>query len=314
MIKNPLLELRDRGQSVWLDFLARDFLRKGGLEKLIEQDGLSGVTSNPAIFEKAIAQSESYDAQIERALASGWPSVTTIYEELAIADIRDAADDLRRTYDATGGADGFVSLEVSPYLANDTAGTIEEARRLWRAVGRENLMVKIPGTPAGLPAIRQLIGEGLNINITLLFSQAVYAEVAEAYLAGLEHLAAAGQPIDRVGSVASFFVSRIDSVADKLLGERMAAANAEERPALAALRGKTAIANARLAYRLYQRLFAGSRWAKLKERGARPQRLLWASTSTKNPDYRDVIYAEELIGPDTVDTMPEATMDAFRDH
>jgi len=314
MIKNPLLELRDRGQSVWLDFLSRDFLRKGGLEKLIEQDGLSGVTSNPAIFEKAIAQSESYDAQIERALASGWPSVTAIYEELAIADIRDAADDLRRTYDATGGADGFVSLEVSPYLANDTAGTIEEARRLWRAVGRENLMVKVPGTPAGLPAIRQLIGEGLNINITLLFSRDVYAEVAEAYLAGLEHLAAAGQPIDRVASVASFFVSRIDSVADKLLGERMAAANAEERQALAALRGKTAIANAKLAYRLYQRLFAGSRWAKLKERGARPQRLLWASTSTKNPDYRDVIYAEELIGPDTVDTMPEATMDAFRDH
>jgi transaldolase / glucose-6-phosphate isomerase len=314
MIKNPLLELRDRGQSVWLDFLSRDFLRKGGLENLIEQDGLSGVTSNPAIFEKAIAQSESYDAQIERALASGWPSVTAIYEELAIADIRDAADDLRRTYDTTEGADGLVSLEVSPYLANDTAGTIEEARRLWRTVGRENLMIKVPGTPAGLPAVRQLIGEGLNINITLLFSQAVYAEVAEAYLAGLEHLAASGQPIDRVASVASFFVSRIDTVADKLLGERMTAANADERRALAALRGKTAIANAKLAYRLYQRLFAGSRWARLKERGARPQRLLWASTSTKNPDYRDVIYAEELIGSDTVDTMPEATLDAFRDH
>src|SRR5580704_749680 len=315
MTKNPLLELRDRGQSVWLDFLSRDFLRQGGLERLIEQDGLAGVTSNPAIFEKAIAQSPAYDAQIERAVASGWPSVTAIYEELAIADIRDAADDLRRTYDLTEGADGFVSLEVSPYLANDTAGTIEEARRLWRAVGRENLMIKVPGTPAGLPAIRQLVGEGLNINITLLFSRAVYAEVAEAYLAGLEHLAAAGQPIDRIASVASFFVSRIDTVADKLLGERMAAAaNADERRALAALRGKTAIANAKLAYRLYQRLFAGSRWARLRERGARPQRLLWASTSTKNPDYRDVIYAEELIGPDTVDTMPEATMDAFRDH
>ena len=247
-------------------------------------------------------------------MASGWPSVKAIYEELAIADIRDAADDLRRTYDVTGGADGFVSLEVSPYLANDTAGTIEEARRLWRAVGRENLMVKVPGTPAGLPAIRQLIGEGLNINITLLFSRAVYAEVAEAYLAGLEHLAAAGQRVDRVASVASFFVSRIDSVADKLLGERMAAANAEERQALAALRGKTAIANAKLAYRLYQRLFAGSRWAKLKERGARPQRLLWASTGTKNPNYPELMYVAPLIGPMTINTMPLNTILAFLDH
>jgi transaldolase/glucose-6-phosphate isomerase len=315
MNKNPLLGLRDRGQSVWLDFLSRDFLRKGGLERLVEQDGLAGVTSNPAIFEKAIAQSQAYDAQIERTLASGWPSVTSIFEELAIADIRDAADTLRRTYDATDGADGFVSLEVSPYLADDTAGTIEEARRLWREVGRENLMIKVPGTPAGLPAIRQLIGEGLNINITLLFSQGVYAEVAEAYLAGLEHLASEGQPIGRIASVASFFVSRIDTVADKLLTERMAAAaTADERAALAELRGKTAIANAKLAYRLYQRLFAGPRWAKLKERGARPQRLLWASTSTKNPDYRDVLYAEELIGADTVDTMPESTLDGFRDH
>jgi transaldolase / glucose-6-phosphate isomerase len=314
MTKNPLLELRDRGQSVWLDFLSRDFLRQGGLERLVEQDGLAGVTSNPAIFEKAIAQSDAYDAQIERALASGWSSVTEIYEELAIADIRDAADALRRTYDLTRGADGFVSLEVSPYLADDTAGTIEEARRLWREVGRENLMIKVPGTPAGLPAIRQLIGEGLNINITLLFSQEVYAEVAEAYLAGLEHLASEGRPIDRIASVASFFVSRIDTVADKLLGERMAAATADERAALGELRGKTAIVNAKLAYRLFQRLFAGPRWARLKERGARPQRLLWASTSTKNPDYRDVLYAEELIGLDTVDTMPEATLDAFRDH
>jgi transaldolase/glucose-6-phosphate isomerase len=315
MSTNPLLALRDRGQSVWLDFLSRDFLRAGGLERLIEQDGLGGVTSNPAIFEKAIAQSDAYDAQIARVVASGWPTVTEIFEELAIADIRDAADALRRHYDVTRGADGFVSLEVSPYLANDTAATIEEARRLWRTVGRENLMIKVPGTPAGLPAIRQLIGEGLNINITLLFSQDVYAEVVEAYLAGLEHLASKGEPIDRIASVASFFVSRIDTVADKLVGERMAAAaNAEERARLGQLRGKTAIANAKLAYKLYQGLFAGPRWAKLEERGARPQRLLWASTSTKNPDYRDVIYAEELIGRDTVDTMPEATMDAFRDH
>jgi transaldolase/glucose-6-phosphate isomerase len=315
MSANPLLALRDRRQSVWLDFLSRDFLRQGGLERLMQEVGLAGVTSNPAIFEKAIAQSEAYDEQIARAAATGWASVSSIYEELAVADIRDAADVLRRTYDATWGADGFVSLEVSPYLANDTEGTIEEARHLWRTVGRENLMVKVPGTPAGLPAIRQLIGEGLNINITLLFSQKVYAEVVEAYLAGLEHLVSVGQPIDRIASVASFFVSRIDTVADKLLNERIkAAASAQERAKLESLLGKTAIANAKQAYQLYQRLFSGPRWAKLAERGARPQRLLWASTSTKNPDYRDVLYAEELIGPDTVDTMPETTLDAFRDH
>jgi transaldolase/glucose-6-phosphate isomerase len=315
MAKNPLRELRERGQSVWLDFLSRDFLRAGGLDKLIAEDGLAGVTSNPAIFQKAIGHGDAYDEQIERVLASGWPSITTVFEELAVLDIRDAADALRRTYDVTRGADGFVSLEVSPYLANDTAGTIEEARRLWRTVGRENLMIKVPGTPAGLPAIRQLIGEGLNINITLLFSRDVYAEVVEAYLAGLEHLLSQGQPIDRIASVASFFVSRIDTVADKLLGERIkATAKAEERAQLELLRGKTAIANAKLAYQLYQALFSGERWTRLKEAGARPQRLLWASTGTKNPEYRDVMYVEELIGPDTVNTLPESTLEAFRDH
>jgi transaldolase/glucose-6-phosphate isomerase len=315
MAKNPLLELRERRQSVWLDFLSRDLLRTGGLEKLISEDGLAGVTSNPSIFQKAIGHGDTYDAQVERVLASGWPSVTAVFEELAVADIRDAADALRRTYDVTRGADGFVSLEVSPYLANDTAGTIDEARRLWRTVARENLMIKVPGTPAGLPAIRQLIGEGLNINITLLFSRAVYAEVAEAYLSGLEHLLTQGQPIDRIASVASFFVSRIDTMADKRLGERIKSApKAEERARLELLRGKTAIANAKLAYQLYQGLFAGERWAKLKEAGARPQRLLWASTSTKNPEYRDVMYVEELIGLDTVNTMPENTIDGFRDH
>jgi transaldolase/glucose-6-phosphate isomerase len=315
MAKNPLRELRERGQSVWLDFLSRDFLRAGGLDKLIAEDGLAGVTSNPAIFQKAIGHGDAYDEQIERVLASGWPSITTVFEELAVLDIRDAADALRRTYDVTRGADGFVSLEVSPYLANDTAGTIEEARRLWRTVGRENLMIKVPGTPAGLPAIRQLIGEGLNINITLLFSRDVYAEVVEAYLAGLEHLLSQGQPIDRIASVASFFVSRIDTVADKLLGERIkATAKAEERAQLELLRGKTAIANAKLAYQLYQALFSGERWTRLKDAGARPQRLLWASTGTKNPEYRDVMYIEELIGPDTVNTLPESTLEAFRDH
>jgi transaldolase / glucose-6-phosphate isomerase len=315
MAKNPLLELHDRGQSVWLDFLSRDFLRAGGLEKLIAEDGLAGVTSNPSIFQKAIGHGDTYDEQIERVLAAGWPSVTAVFEELAIADIRDAADALRRTYDVSRWADGFVSLEVSPYLANDTAGTIEEARRLWRTVGRENLMIKVPGTPAGLPAIRQLVGEGLNINITLLFSRRVYAEVAEAYLAGLEHLHSQGQPIDRIASVASFFVSRIDTMADKQLGERIkSVAKAEERAKLELLRGKTAIANAKLAYQLYQRLFSGERWAKLKAAGARPQRLLWASTSTKNPEYRDVMYVEDLIGPDTVNTLPESTLEGFRDH
>jgi len=315
MAQNPLLELRERGQSVWLDFLSRDFLRAGGLAKLIAEDGLAGVTSNPSIFQKAIGQGDAYDEQIGRVLASGWPTVTSVFEELAVADIRDAADALRRTYDVTRGADGFVSLEVSPYLANDTAGTIEEARRLWRTVGRENLMIKVPGTPAGLPAVRQLVGEGININITLLFSQAVYAEVVEAYLAGLEHLLSQGQPIDRIASVASFFVSRIDTMADKQLNERIkSAANADERAKLEGLRGKTAIANAKLAYQLYQKLFAGPRWAKLKQAGALPQRLLWASTSTKNPEYRDVMYVEELIGPDTVNTLPESTLEGFRDH
>jgi transaldolase/glucose-6-phosphate isomerase len=315
MAKNPLRELRELGQSVWLDFLSRDLLRNGGLERLIEDDGIAGVTANPSIFEKAIGESDAYDDQIGRVVASGGPSATTIYEEVAVADIRDAADLLRRTYDVTNGADGFVSLEVSPYIANDTAATIAEARRLWKTVGRENLMIKVPGTPAGLPAIRQLIGEGVNINITLMFSQQVYREVAEAYLAGLEHLVQAGQPIDRVASVASFFVSRIDTVADKQLEERIkAAGDGAKRAKLEQLRGKTAIANAKLAYRHYQELSAGSRWAKLKERGARPQRLLWASTGTKNPAYSDVLYIDELIGPDTINTMPLKTIDAFRDH
>jgi transaldolase / glucose-6-phosphate isomerase len=312
---NPLRQIGALGQSVWLDFLSRPFLRQGGLERLMEQDGLGGVTSNPAIFEKAIAESDAYDAQIEQAVASGYAPVTAIFEELAISDIRNAADVLRQHYDATDGRDGFVSLEVSPYLAMDTEGTIAEARRLWRTVGRENLMVKVPATAAGLPAIRTLIGEGININITLLFSQHVYEEVVEAYLAGLEDLAARGGTIDRVASVASFFVSRIDGVIDKLIEARLAhAIDPEQRAVLESLRGQAAIANARLAYQRYGQRFAGPRWQKLVERGARPQRLLWASTSTKNPAYRDVLYAESLIGPDTVDTMPQATLDAFRDH
>jgi len=312
---NPLQALRQHGQSVWLDFLSRDFLAKGGLERLVKQDGIAGVTANPSIFEKAIVDSAAYDADVERAIADGDPPVSAIYERLAIADIRRAADVLRPVYDENAGRDGFVSLEVSPYIAMDTAATIAEARRLWQAVGRENLMIKVPATDAGIPAIRALIGEGININITLLFSQHVYEQVIEAYLGGLEQLADAGRPLDRVASVASFFVSRIDTLADKRIAGRIEqAADASARAALADLRGKTAIANAKLAYRRYLNRFAGPRWEKLARLGARTQRLLWASTGTKNPEYSDVLYVEELIGPDTVNTMPPKTMDAFRDH
>ena len=312
---NPLQALREHGQSVWLDFLSRDFLANGGLERLVKEDGLAGVTANPSIFEKAIVDSAAYDADIERAIADGDPSVSAIYERLAIADIRRAADILRPVYDANAGRDGFVSLEVSPYIAMDTAATITEARRLRQAVARENLMIKVPGTAAGIPAIRALIGEGININITLLFSQHVYEQVVEAYLGGLEALAAAGRPLDRVASVASFFVSRIDTLADKQIAKRIdQTQDASARAALAGLRGKVAIANAKLAYQLYLRRFAGPRWEKLAGRGARTQRLLWASTGTKNPAYGDVLYIEELIGSDTVNTVPPKTMDAFRDH
>jgi transaldolase/glucose-6-phosphate isomerase len=312
---NPLKALETLGQSVWLDFLARDFLRRGDLERLIEDDGLSGVTSNPAIFQKAMVESDEYDEQAEAAIADGHASVTQTYEELAIADIRVAADQLRRAYDVNDRHDGFVSLEVSPYLAHDTDGTIAEARRLWRAVGRENLMIKVPATPAGLPAIRQLISEGININITLLFSQAVYAQVADAYLGGLEALAARGEPIDAIASVASFFVSRIDTAVDKAIAKRLGRAESDnERAALNGLRGAVAIANAKLAYQLYLRLFDGPRWRRLAERGARPQRLLWASTGTKNPEFSDVLYVEHLIGPSTVNTVPPKTLEAFRHH
>jgi transaldolase/glucose-6-phosphate isomerase len=310
---NPLISLREQGQAVWLDFLSRRFVAEGGLKRLVQNDGLAGVTSNPAIFKKAIAGSNDYDSSLAAVTKDGDADVMSLYERLAIADIKNAADVLRTVYDATGGNDGFVSLEVSPYLANDTAGTVAEARRLWDAVGRANLMIKVPGTPAGLPAIRQLLGEGINVNITLLFSCAVYREVVEAYLSGLEHHHSQGGDLKRIASVASFFVSRIDSAVDRLIDERIKTAPGESQ-ALAALRGKIAIANAKLAYRHYQRLFAGARWNRLRDAGARVQRLLWASTSTKNPAYRDVLYVEELIGPNTVNTLPPETLEAFRDH
>jgi transaldolase/glucose-6-phosphate isomerase len=312
---NPLTRLHDYGQAVWLDFLARRFIAEGGLKKLIEQDGLTGVTSNPSIFEKAIAGSSDYDSSLKSAASEGDFDVMALYERLAIEDIQHAADALRPVYDTTKRADGYVSLEVSPYLAMSTDATVVEARRLWRAVGRENLMIKVPATEAGLPAIRQLIGEGINVNITLLFSQQAYEEVVEAYLAGLEHFIEEGGDASRVASVASFFVSRIDVAVDKLVDERLGRTqDAQAHRTLAELRGKVAIANAKLAYQHYKRLFAGARWRKLQDNGARVQRLLWASTGTKNKNYSDVLYVEELIAPDTVNTVPPATLDAFRDH
>jgi transaldolase/glucose-6-phosphate isomerase len=312
---NPVKALENHGQAVWLDFLARGFVAKGDLKKLIDTDGVKGVTSNPSIFEKAIGSSDEYDGAIGKALKSGDRPVAELFEHLAVEDIQRAADVLRPVYDRLKGDDGFVSLEVSPYLAMDAKGTIAEAERLWKDVKRRNLMVKVPATPEGLPAIQHLTGKGISINITLLFSQRVYVQVAEAYLAGLEKYVAGGGDPSHVASVASFFVSRIDSAVDKQLDEKIARANdPREKERLAALKGKVAIANAKLAYQDYKRLFSGARWEKLAARGARPQRLLWASTGTKNKDYSDVLYVEELIGPNTINTVPPATLDAFRDH
>jgi transaldolase / glucose-6-phosphate isomerase len=312
---NPLKSLPDYGQAVWLDFLSRGFIAKGGLKKLVDDDGLRGVTSNPSIFEQAIGRSDEYDDAIERMLKAQDRGVGEIFEQLAIEDIKRATDVLRPVYDATHGADGYVSIEVSPYLAKDTEGTIEEGKRLWHEIDRKNLMIKVPATQEGLPAIRDLIAGGINVNITLLFAQAVYEQVVEAYLSGLEALAAKKGAVSKIASVASFFVSRIDTAVDKLLDEKIAEANdPDEKARLTALKGKVAVANAKLAYQRYKRLFGGERWKSLAARGARPQRLLWASTGTKNKAYSDVLYVDELIGPDTVNTMPAATMDAFRDH
>jgi transaldolase / glucose-6-phosphate isomerase len=312
---NPVKSLENHGQAVWLDFLARGFVANGDLKKLIDTDGVKGVTSNPSIFEKAIGSSDEYDKPIGQALKRGDRPVAELFEHLAVEDIQHAADVLRPVYDQLGGHDGFVSLEVSPYLAMDTKATVAEAERLWKEVDRKNLMVKVPATAPGLPAIQQLIGEGISINITLLFSQKVYIQVAEAYLAGLEKYIAKGGDPSHIASVASFFVSRIDSAVDKHLDEKIAQANdPTEKERLAALKGKVAIANAKLAYQEYKRLFSGARWDKLAAKGAKPQRLLWASTGTKNKDYSDVLYVEELIGANTVNTIPPATLDAFRDH
>ncbi|HXO39369.1 MAG TPA: transaldolase [Candidatus Acidoferrum sp.] len=312
--KNPLLELQKQGQSVWLDYIRRDLITSGELKRLIDEDGLRGITSNPSIFEKAIAGSTDYADFLDQLRAQGLSS-GEIYERIAVRDIQDAADLLLPVYKATNKHDGYVSLEVSPTLARDTKGTIEEARRLWKTVGRPNIMIKVPGTDEGAPAVRQLISEGININITLLFAQESYVKVAQAYIDGLEAAQKAGTDIRGIASVASFFVSRIDSLVDSLIDERLkTATSSQDQDLLRSLHGKVAIANAKQAYRSYQQMIAGQRWKALAAKGAQVQRLLWASTSTKNPKYRDVLYIEELIGPDTVNTIPPATMDAFRDH
>jgi transaldolase/glucose-6-phosphate isomerase len=311
---NPVRALQDYGQSVWLDYIRRHLLTSGELQRLITEDGLRGVTSNPAIFEKAITGSTDYTEALN-ALTGRNLGAMTLYEQLAIRDIQDAADILRAVYEQTRCGDGYVSLEVSPHLAHDTQGTIREARRLWQTVGRPNVMIKVPATPAGLPAIEQLISEGINVNVTLLFSQEVYERVAQAYIAGLERLAAQDGDVSRVASVASFFISRIDTAIDAQAAARLrTAASARERDLLGRIIGKVAIANGKLTYRRYKTIFQGPRWEALAGKGAQKQRVLWASTSTKNPNYRDVLYVEELIGPDTVNTMPPATLEAFRDH
>lgn len=315
MSPNPLLKLAELGQSVWYDYIRRDLYQGPELRRLIEQDGLRGMTSNPTIFQQAIAGTELYDDDIRR-LGEKGKSPAEIFEALEVEDVSQAADVFRPVYDASGGNDGFVSIEVGPHLALDTVGSIAEARRLWKACGRPNVMVKIPGTAEGLPAICQCLSEGININITLLFSIRRYREVMEAYLAALEARAAAGEPLDRLRSVASFFVSRVDTNVDKMLDAIAAdGARSERHRELArCLRGKVAIANARLAYRAFEEVFGGSRFGKLKEKGACLQRPLWASTSTKDPAYPDLYYVEALVAPNSVDTMPRETFEAYRHH
>jgi len=308
------MQLQKYGQSVWLDQISRSLLTTGELKRLIDEDGLRGMTSNPTIFQKAIGRGDDYAEEIKQLVQSGG-TVSDVYEAVVVKDISAAADIFRPSYDSLGGSDGFVSLEVSPLLANDTRATIKEAKSLWSRLNRPNVMIKVPATPAGLPAIEELIASGLNVNVTLIFAVDVYQQVAEAYLRGLERRAEAGQPIDRIASVASFFVSRIDSAVDKQL-EKLASETTDSarKQKFESLMGKAAIANAKLAYESFTKIFSGERWEKLKQKGAKVQRPLWASTSTKNPKYRDTLYVEELIGADTVDTVPMNTLEDFRDH
>jgi len=310
---NPLKGLLAYGQSPWMDYIRRDLLTGGGLKKFIAEDGLRGQTSNPTIFEKAINGSTLYNDILNSPEAKSL-NAKQLYEKIAIRDVQDACDIFRPVYDESKHRDGYVSLEVSPLLANDTNGTTEEARSLWKAVNRPNVMIKVPATPEGVPAIRQLLEDGLNINITLLFAQSAYEKVAEAFVAALEARAAKGQPINQIASVASFFVSRIDTLIDSKIDALLKTAGGDTKVLLESLHGTIAIANAKLTYKKYLELFGGPRWKALAAKGAQTQRLLWASTSTKNPKYRDVLYVEELIGADTVDTIPPATFDAFRDH
>jgi len=314
-MSNPLLELPELGQSLWLDFIRRGMLDSGELAELVERDGVRGVTSNPAIFEKAIASGDEYTAQILAVAPAVGGEPKRIFEALAVEDVRRACDVLAGVHQESQGVDGYVSLEVAPDLARDAEATVAEAHRLWTEVDRPNLMIKVPGTPECVPAVRRLLADGVNVNVTLLFAREAYARVAEAHLEALEERLSHGRAVDEVASVASFFVSRIDTLVDALLDERIAAAQTDEaRERAAALRGRIAIANAKLAYEHYRSIVESPRWRRLAEAGARPQRLLWASTSTKNPAYRDTIYVEELIGPDTVNTAPPETIDAFRDH
>jgi len=312
---NPLMELRNLGQSIWLDNIRRQLIVGGELKRLIADDHVTGITSNPSIFEKAIAGSTDYDDLLAGSAKNKDLRAMTLYEDLAIRDIKDAADLLRPIYEQTRRLDGYVSLEVSPYLAHDDKATVAEAHRLWDKVGRENLLIKVPATPEGIPAIRQLIAEGINVNVTLLFSRKVYEQVADAYIKALEELDSRGGDVSRMAGVASFFVSRIDSSVDALVESRLAAATDDaEKTRLRSIPGRVAIANAKLVYQEFKEIFGGKRWQVLAAKGARVQRLLWASTSTKNPNYRDVLYVEELIGRDTVNTLPPATLDAFREH
>jgi len=310
--ENPLKKLEALGQSVWLDYIRRDLIAGGELRRLIEEDGLRGMTSNPSIFEKAIAESNLYDRDI-RDMALKKNNVNAIYEALSQRDVESAADEFRPLYDRTDGKDGYVSLEVNPHLAHDTKGTIEEARRLWAALNRPNVLIKVPATSDGLPAIRQLISEGINVNVTLLFGLPRYRQVAEAYIAGLEARANQGKPFQHIASVASFFLSRIDARVDPLV-EKFIEPRGKKAEIAKKVHGQVAVSSAKAAYQIYKDIFASNRFKKLADNGLHPQRLLWASTSTKNPDYSDVKYIEEIIGPDTVNTIPLETINAYRDH
>lgn len=311
---NPLAQLQSEGQSVWYDNIDRSQLASGQFKKMLDEDGVLGVTANPTIFEKSISAGHAYDEQISQLIKEG-KTTNDIYEAVVIKDIHTVADLLRPIYDRTEGKDGYVSLEVSPELANDTKGTVAEAKRFWNMVQRPNLMIKIPATPAGIPAIYEVLRSGINVNVTLIFSLDSYRDVADAYIRALEDRNGRGEDVSKIASVASFFVSRVDTLVDKLLEDKIkASTNESEKQQLKALEGKAAIANARIVYQDFKRIFNTPRFESLKHLGAHVQRPLWASTSTKNPAYRDVLYAEELVGPDTVDTMPLETIVNFRDH